>query len=36
MKKVSKKEALIASLMAKKSLANVKPGHCGGHCGGSF
>lgn len=36
MKKVSKKEALIASLMANKSLAQVKPGHCIAHCGGSF
>jgi len=36
MQKVSKKEALIASLMAKKSLTQVKPGHCTSHCGGSF
>gem|GEM_PF-3096576 len=38
MKKVSKKEALIASLMAKKVSAPVKHGDCvgAGHCGGSF
>jgi len=34
MKKVSKKAALIAALMAKKASASVVRGHCsgGGHC----
>jgi len=36
MKKVSKKEALIAALMAKKASVKVKHGDCKGHCEGSF
>jgi len=36
MKKVSKKEAVIAALMAKEASANVVRGHCTTHCGGSF
>jgi len=37
MKKVSKKEALLAKLMAKKAEAAVVRGHClPDHCHGSF
>jgi len=36
MKKTSKKEALLAKLMAKKAEAAVVRGHCGGHCAGGF
>jgi len=36
MKKISKKEALIAALMAKKASAKVAHGDCEAHCEASF
>lgn len=32
MKKVSKKEAVIKAILAKKALSKVTPGHCISHC----